>query len=154
MAGLAKDNNREAARLYKLAADQGNEYAQAALKRVGVEEIGARSAPAAAQTIPYLSVPSIFDTSALFEASAAGDLSRVQALLAAKADVNAKRPAESSVPADEPMRFVVVRSSQAGCEPKCAEWISAEGAIVLSTAEQFAKKFVRSLGGRKLPNPC
>jgi TPR repeat protein len=39
-------DDREAARLYKLAADQGNEYAQAALTRLGpgIEEIGARSA--------------------------------------------------------------------------------------------------------------
>jgi hypothetical protein len=57
---------------------------------------------------------------------------------------------KSSAATDEQMRFVVVRSSQAGCEPKCAEWISAEGRIVLSTAEQFAK-VLRSLGGRKLP---
>jgi hypothetical protein len=29
-------------------------------------------------------------------------------------------------PTDNPMRIVVVRSSRPGCEPKCAEWISAE----------------------------
>ena len=44
--GLAKDD-REAARLYKLAADQGNAYAQSALKRLGFEKAGARSAPPA-----------------------------------------------------------------------------------------------------------
>src|ERR1700681_4360992 len=59
-------------------------------------------------------------------------------------------PDQSSVPADEPMRFVVVRSSHADCEPKCAEWISAEGKIVSTTAEQFAG-LMRSLGQRKLP---
>jgi hypothetical protein len=53
-------------------------------------------------------------------------------------------------PTDHPMRIVVVRSSQPGCEPKCAEWISAEGDIVLATAEQL-RKIVNSLGGRKLP---
>jgi hypothetical protein len=51
---------------------------------------------------------------------------------------------------NEPMRIVIVRSSQPGCEPKCAEWISAEGAIVLATAEEL-RKVVNSLGGRKLP---
>ena len=51
---------------------------------------------------------------------------------------------------DHPMRIVEVRSSQPGCEPKCAEWISAEGNIVLATAEQL-RKIVNSLGGRKLP---
>jgi hypothetical protein len=53
-------------------------------------------------------------------------------------------------PTDHPMRIVVVRSSQPGCEPKCAEWISAEGDIVLATAE-LLRKVVNSLGGRKLP---
>lgn len=48
------------------------------------------------------------------------------------------------------MRIVVVRSSQPGCEPECAEWISAEGDIVLATAE-LLRKIVNSLGGRKLP---
>ena len=53
-------------------------------------------------------------------------------------------------PTDHPMRIVVVRSSQPGCEPKCAEWISAEGDVVLATAE-LLRKVVNSLGGRKLP---
>lgn len=51
---------------------------------------------------------------------------------------------------DKPMRIVVVRSSQPECEPKCAEWISAEGEIVPATAE-LLRKIVNSLGGRKLP---
>jgi hypothetical protein len=53
-------------------------------------------------------------------------------------------------PTDDPMRIVVVRSSKPGCEPKCAEWISAEGDIVLATAEQL-RKVINSLNGRKLP---
>ena len=53
-------------------------------------------------------------------------------------------------PTDHPMRIVVFRSSQPGCEPKCAEWISAEGDIVLATAEQL-RKVINSLNGRKLP---
>jgi hypothetical protein len=53
-------------------------------------------------------------------------------------------------PTDHPMRIVVARSSQPGCEPKCAEWISAEGDIVLASAE-LLRKVVNSLGGRKLP---
>jgi hypothetical protein len=48
------------------------------------------------------------------------------------------------------MRIVVVRSSMSGCEPKCAEWISAEGDIVLAPAEQL-RKVIDSLNGRKLP---
>ncbi len=53
-------------------------------------------------------------------------------------------------PTDHPMRIVMVRSSQPGCEPKCAEWISAEGDAVLATAEQL-RKVINSLNGRKLP---
>jgi hypothetical protein len=59
-------------------------------------------------------------------------------------------PDPNEYPTDNPMRIVVVRSSRPGCEPKCAEWISAEGSIVLGTAEQL-RKIVNSLGGRKLP---
>jgi hypothetical protein len=72
------------------------------------------------------------------------------AVLILCSDAGVAETPKSSAARDEQMRFVVVRSSQAGCEPKCAEWISAEGQIVLSTAEQFAK-VLRSLGGRKLP---
>ena len=53
-------------------------------------------------------------------------------------------------PTDNPMRIVVVRSSRPGCEPDCAEWISAEGVIVLATPEQL-RKILDSLRDRKLP---
>lgn len=53
-------------------------------------------------------------------------------------------------PTSHPMRIAVVRSSQPGCEPKCAEWISAEGDIVLATPE-LLRKIINSLNGRKLP---
>jgi hypothetical protein len=54
-------------------------------------------------------------------------------------------------PADgEAMRIRIVHSEQMGCEPKCAEWISAEGKIVLGTAEQL-RKAVNSVYPRKLP---
>jgi hypothetical protein len=51
---------------------------------------------------------------------------------------------------DNPMRIVVVRSSKPGCEPRCAEWIAAEGDIVLASAE-LLRKVINSLNGRKLP---
>jgi hypothetical protein len=44
------------------------------------------------------------------------------------------------------MRIVVVRSSQPGCEPKCAEWISAEGDIVLATPNGSSSNGLRSHG--------
>ncbi|PBB86969.1 MULTISPECIES: hypothetical protein [unclassified Mesorhizobium] len=48
------------------------------------------------------------------------------------------------------MQFVVVRSSAAGCEPNCPEWISAEGAIASDTPAQL-KRILKTLGTRKLP---
>jgi hypothetical protein len=112
--GLAK-NDQEAARLSKLAADQGYAAAQYNLGR--------------------------------FYEGGSGGL--------AKNDQEAARlyklaADQGYAVADHPMRIVVVRSSQPGCEPKCAEWISAEGDIVLATAEQL-RKIVNSLGGQKLP---
>ncbi len=48
------------------------------------------------------------------------------------------------------MRFVVVRSAQPGCEPTCAEWISAEGAIMPGTPA-LLRKTLDTLRGRRLP---
>ncbi|MDX8541917.1 hypothetical protein RFM23_30405 [Mesorhizobium abyssinicae] len=48
------------------------------------------------------------------------------------------------------MRFVVVRSNAAGCEPNCPEWISAEGTIEAGTPA-LLKRLLKRLGGRKLP---
>lgn len=52
--------------------------------------------------------------------------------------------------AERPMRFVVVRSGESGCEPNCPEWISAEGAIDLKAPERF-EKILKAMDGRKLP---
>ncbi|WP_053253015.1 hypothetical protein [Ensifer adhaerens] len=57
---------------------------------------------------------------------------------------------QPAMAADEQMRFVVVRSSQAGCEPTCTEWISAEGMIGPRTPT-LLKATLRTLGDRKLP---
>ncbi|MEZ2332242.1 hypothetical protein AB6802_21175 [Mesorhizobium sp. RCC_202] len=48
------------------------------------------------------------------------------------------------------MRFVIVRSGAAGCEPNCPEWISAEGAIEIDTPAKF-KGILKALGRRHLP---
>ena len=50
----------------------------------------------------------------------------------------------------KPMRVTIVRSSEPGCEPNCAEWISAEGAIHRETPAEFRKIF-KTLGKRNLP---
>jgi hypothetical protein len=49
-----------------------------------------------------------------------------------------------------PMQVVIVTDSRAGCEPGCAQWISAEGEIAADTPAQFRRIF-RALGSRKLP---
>src|SRR5262245_56580576 len=49
-----------------------------------------------------------------------------------------------------PMQVVIVRDSRPGCEPDCAEWISAEGEIVPATPAQFRRVF-KVLGQKKLP---
>jgi hypothetical protein len=49
-----------------------------------------------------------------------------------------------------PMQVVIVRDSRTGCEPHCAEWVSAEGQIVPDTPAQFRRVF-KVLGQKKLP---
>ena len=51
---------------------------------------------------------------------------------------------------DLSMQFAVVRGSSPSCEPKCPEWIWAEGDIRSDTAKRF-KTFLKTLGDRKLP---
>lgn len=48
------------------------------------------------------------------------------------------------------MKFVVVRSLEAGCEPLCTEWIAAEGEITSRSDDKF-RAVLKSLGKRKLP---
>lgn len=50
----------------------------------------------------------------------------------------------------EPMKVRIVRSAEPGCEPACAEWISAQGQIDSSTPGEFRRALAR-LGSRKLP---
>jgi len=49
-----------------------------------------------------------------------------------------------------PMRVLIVADSRAGCEPNCAEWISAEGEIGPDTPALFSRAF-KALGDKKLP---
>ena len=48
------------------------------------------------------------------------------------------------------MTFAVVRSSLAGCEPLCPEWIFADGKITAETPSLF-KKVLATAGKRRLP---
>ncbi len=52
--------------------------------------------------------------------------------------------------AEAPMRFAVVRSLDAGCEPTCPEWIMADGSIDVKAPGRF-KTFMKPLGERRLP---
>jgi hypothetical protein len=63
----------------------------------------------------------------------------------------APKPAETVFLAiDRPMQIKRVRGDDAKCEPKCPEWISAEGKIVPGTAAEF-RQMINSLGDQKLP---
>ncbi|WP_244571498.1 hypothetical protein [Mesorhizobium carmichaelinearum] len=48
------------------------------------------------------------------------------------------------------MRFVLVRGSDALCNPDCPEWISAEGAITPQTPQEL-RHLLAMLGNRRLP---
>jgi hypothetical protein len=50
-----------------------------------------------------------------------------------------------------PMQVRIARSAQPGCEPDCAEWISAQGKIVADQTLHLFKSALRRLKGRKLP---
>jgi hypothetical protein len=65
--------------------------------------------------------------------------------MAAKAPQKKETP-----PAEPPMRVVIVRGAEAGCEPSCPEWIAAQGKIEARTVTRF-KKILDRLGPRKLP---
>ena len=49
-----------------------------------------------------------------------------------------------------PMQVEIVRDAQPGCQPNCAEWISAEGDIVETTPVEF-RRVLGQLRNRKLP---
>ncbi|WP_457588150.1 hypothetical protein [Ensifer canadensis] len=68
----------------------------------------------------------------------------------AVATVASTAAARASQPDGAEMQFLVVRSGQPGCEPTCAEWISAEGTIVDESPALF-KKLLKSIGNRRLP---
>lgn len=49
-----------------------------------------------------------------------------------------------------PMRVLIVRSAESGCEPFCAEWISAQGRITAGTPGEF-RRALKKMGARQLP---
>jgi hypothetical protein len=54
------------------------------------------------------------------------------------------------VTSEPPMIFTLVRSSHAGCEPNCPQWIQAEGQIMGDTAIKFSS-FLKKIGYRPYP---
>jgi hypothetical protein len=73
------------------------------------------------------------------------------ALILAGPSFGAKKPpSEKAPPVEPPMRVLIVRSAQDGCEPNCPEWIAAQGKIMPGTLAQF-RKVLRQLGNRNLP---
>lgn len=85
-------------------------------------------------------VPGIVLTVFLAMSLAAASL----AAAATKKKPVAKRPDEL------PMRLVLVRSAERGCEPLCPEWIFAEGQITAATPSEFRKTF-KKIGRLALP---
>ena len=60
-------------------------------------------------------------------------------------------PAPQAAPTSlAPMRFLRVRSGGSACRTDCPEWISAEGKIVMGTADALAR-VIAALGDRRLP---
>ena len=63
-------------------------------------------------------------------------------------------PAASAGPSvddiNDPMKFVIVRSSTPFCEPHCPEFIWARGAIEVGTPAAF-KKILKRIGNKRLP---
>jgi hypothetical protein len=57
---------------------------------------------------------------------------------------------EAQRPDTPPMRVIIVRSGETGCEPNCPEWISAEGRITAETPALFERAFA-AMAPRKLP---
>ena len=51
---------------------------------------------------------------------------------------------------EPPMRVLLVHSEEPGCQPDCAAWISAEGAITAQTPELF-RQALWSIGKNKVP---
>ena len=58
--------------------------------------------------------------------------------------------AAGASPADLPMQFSIVRLADPACEPRCPEWIAAQGRINSATLSDF-KRVLSRLGNRKLP---
>jgi hypothetical protein len=71
----------------------------------------------------------------------------------AKPTAQLKKPVPTKTtlpPQGAPMKVVIVRSSEPGCEPACPEWIAAQGMIDQTTPAHF-RKVLQSIGSRKLP---
>jgi hypothetical protein len=69
---------------------------------------------------------------------------------AAVAAPSKPKPVEPPKLVQSAMRVVIVRDSRPGCEPHCAEWISAQGQITKDTPAQFRRVF-KVLGAKTLP---
>ena len=63
----------------------------------------------------------------------------------AQLPVPAKEPTLVRFISGSPMTFAIVRSSRAGCEPLCPEWIFADGKITADTPTLF-KKILATMG--------
>ncbi len=82
----------------------------------------------------------------------ARSIAAASALTLAGAAVAAPTSAKRAEPVKptRAMQVVIATDSRPGCEPSCAEWISAQGEITTDTPAQFNRVF-KALGQKKLP---
>jgi hypothetical protein len=98
--------------------------------------------------VALLLVVSLFSTHPALGGTSPSDVAApTAAVRETRVDEGAKK---ASATRPLPMKVVIVRSSVAGCEPTCAEWISAQGMIDGESYQQF-KTVLTALGPRKLP---
>jgi hypothetical protein len=70
--------------------------------------------------------------------------------LALSPAAEAAQRVRSQAAIEPPMQVYLVRSAEAGCEPKCPEWIAAQGRIEAGSVARF-RRTLRQLKGRKVP---
>lgn len=114
-------------------------------------EIPANDKPAAVAAIEAKPAPSQPAQVSLSQPAKAAPIRPMKAVLTQPAKAPPSKPFWAAPGNGAPeMRFMVVRGSDALCNPDCPEWISAEGAIT-PQAPQRLGQLLAMLGKRRLP---
>lgn len=131
------------------------------LKEMGVKEAmfdAGQSTPAA--DMRQLALVEMLNMNLVTSMDAAGalvsiDICRIESpaancVLAPGLRIASKSYPKPLVPEEPGMWLTVVRSVEAGCEPDCPEWISAEGQVDENVPQRL-EALLKELGDRKLP---